>query len=201
MSESKRSWKEMFYVMLNFCSLGIWCYLCSFCGWSIEFWINAVFPNIFPILVLSFDWTESPSGFLWNPSTPEEELIEFALSKKSLKFKQKNPSKRFISELAAIIPTCCWQNFLSHKICQGVSSHSLLKCKNLECGLCKMSRGGHKTYYWNFYIKKNNCAIFKVFNCFDGIINNLLYCILKVLVETFQNYNRSTLFSGGISDF
>jgi len=53
-----------------------------------------------------------------------------------------------------------------------------------------MSRGGHKTYYWNFLHKKGTIVlIFKVFNCFDRIINNLLYCILKVLVETFQNYS------------
>jgi hypothetical protein len=34
--------KKQFYVMLNFTP-------------SIEFWINAIFCNIFPILILSFD--------------------------------------------------------------------------------------------------------------------------------------------------
>jgi len=112
--------------------------------------------------------------------------------------KQKIP--QIVFQSWPIIPTSCQQNILSHKICPGVNTQ--FDVKKLECGLYEMSRGGHKTYYWNFYIKKNNCANFKVSNSFDRIINNLLYCILKVLVETFQNYSsfRSTLFSG-ISDF
>jgi hypothetical protein len=112
--------------------------------------------------------------------------------------KQKIPQKVFQS--CPIIPTSWRQNILSHKICPGVNTQ--FDVKKMECGLYERSRVATRLIIGIFTLKKNNCANFKVFNCFDRIINNLLYCILKVLVETFQNYSsfRSTLFSG-ISDF
>ena len=120
-------------------SIRIWRCLCLFSG---GFWINAIFCNIFPILILSFDWTESPSGFFWNPSTPEQKLIEFALSKKSPKY---------------FFPTS-WrqQNILSHKICRGENT---VWCKNLECGLYEYVQRWPQDLLLEFLHKKGTIVL------------------------------------------
>jgi len=169
-----------FYVMFNFTqSRDLMLFMFSSrMNWILD--SAQYFPN--PHIVFRLNWI--PFGFLWNPS---------ALSSRSdrICLKQK-------------IPQNCFSP--SSKISDHIKSVAVVKTQfDVKLGMWFVWISRDVTIRLSFGIfteKKDNCANFKIFNCFDRIINNLLYCILKVLVQTFQNYNsfRSTLFSG-ISDF